>query len=546
MDIVQIQQIINSVLYPVLIIMLIGTGLFLTIRLGFIQFRRFGHGINVARGKYDDPSDPGDVSHFQALTTALSATVGIGNIAGVAIAIHFGGPGAIFWMWVTAVLGMATKYTEVTLAQNYREVEQTDNNRKGTVSGGPMYYIEKGLGKKWKPMALFVAFALMLTAFLSGNGIQANTIADLMNTEFQIPHWMTGLFTSVVVGLVILGGIQRIGKVTSIIAPAMAGIYVIGGLLVLGINYDAIIPSLTTIIVEAFNPTAGIAGTGAGIFVQTLLWGVRRGLFSNEAGQGSAPIAHSAAKTDKPASEGVVALLEPFIDTIVICTITALVILTTGVWNQPTPTALHLSSGDATFVLNKPGVYTKVNDETTIIINIQDGKQVPQGNTLFAWHEVPVEDLYIDPKHKQTFSGKIDANQRLAIGEDGTSYSTLYGLAMENAAPLTRLAYSKALGKVGAMIVLFCVFLFGISTSISWCYYGDRCANYIWGEKAILPYKAIYVVMHFIGAVASLNVIWNLGDTILAFVTVPNVLALLLLSGVVKKLTDEYFENVES
>ena len=300
----------------------------------------------MVSGKYDDPNAPGDVTHFQALTTALSATVGIGNIAGVAIAIHWGGPGAIFWMWVTALLGMATKFSEVTLAQKFRVKTST-----GSVSGGPMYYIEKGLGKKWKPMAIFFAFALMVMGFISGNAVQANTLADLVETIFQVPAWLTGAITAAVVGMVIIGGISRIGRVTSILAPSMAALYVLGGLIVLGFNYEAIIPAFKLIFSEAFNPTAGVAGTGAGVFLQTLIWGVRRGLFSNEAGQGSAPIAHSAAKTDEPVSEGVVALLEPFIDTILICSITALTILTTGVWKNTTPTEIDLGSGDITYVV---------------------------------------------------------------------------------------------------------------------------------------------------------------------------------------------------
>ena len=196
---------INDALEYPLLIMLLGTGIFLTVRLGFIQFRRLGHGIAVTRGKYDDPNDPGDVTHFQALTTALSATVGIGNIAGVAIAIHWGGPGAVFWMWMTALLGMATKFTEVTLAQNFREVEDSDSKLVGTVSGGPMYYIERGLGKKWKPLAMFVAFALGLTAFFTGNAVQANTVSDLMSAEFGVPVWITGLVTMALVGTVIFG-----------------------------------------------------------------------------------------------------------------------------------------------------------------------------------------------------------------------------------------------------------------------------------------------------------------------------------------------------
>src|SRR5690606_14297403 len=215
---------------PFVVIALIGTGIFLTLRLGFVQLRHLGHGFAVTTGKYDDPNEPGDVSHFQALTTALSATVGIGNIAGVAIAIHWGGPGALFWMWVTAFLGMAIKFSEVTLAQHYRVVEFPDRDAKaweGSVSGGPMYYIEKGLGPKWKPMAVFFAGALMVTSFLTGNAVQANTVADIMSTEFGIAAWITGLFTATVVGLVIIGGISRIGKVTGVLAPLMALIYVV-------------------------------------------------------------------------------------------------------------------------------------------------------------------------------------------------------------------------------------------------------------------------------------------------------------------------------
>ena len=547
MNIIAFQQFIDPILQPILIVMLLGTGLFLTFRLGFIQFRRLGHGIRVTMGHYDDPNDPGDVSHFQALTTALSATVGIGNIAGVAIAIHFGGPGAIFWMWVTALLGMATKYTEVTLAQQYREVATGDNLKAGTISGGPMYYIEKGLGKKWKPMAAFVAFGIMLTAFLSGNAIQANSIADLLNSEFELPLWLSGAFTATFVGLVILGGIQRIGRVTSIIAPFMALLYVVGGIVVLIVNADMVWPAFKSILVEAFNPTAGIAGTGVGVFIQTMLWGVRRGLFSNEAGQGSAPIAHSAAKTNDPASEGVVALLEPFIDTIIICTITALVILSAGVWKEATPTALRLNSGDVSYLDATADHYLSIIPTEGQVISIQNGKPQKSDHSpiQFAWHEVPVSDFFIDEKRQSPFSGKLYPDRQLAIAQDGTSYETLYGLAMENAAPLTQLAYSKALGKSGSVLVLICVFLFGISTSISWSYYGDRCANYLFGAKAILPYKAVYIIMHFVGAVTSLNTIWGLGDTVLAFITIPNVLALLLLSGVAKKLTDEYFEKVK-
>ncbi|MEM9666780.1 MAG: amino acid carrier protein, partial [Bacteroidota bacterium] len=307
---------IDGVLRWPLVIGLLGAGLFLTIRLGFVQFRRLGHGFAVTSGRYDDPDEPGDVSHFQALTTALSATVGVGNIAGVAMAIHIGGPGALFWMWITAILGMCTKFSEVTLAQHYRVKMDADGATKkweGSVAGGPMYYIERGLGKSWKPVAMFFAFALMLTSFMTGNAVQANTLATSMQDFFGIEPWMTGLTTATIVGIVIMGGISRIGRVTGIVAPVMAGLYVTGALIILALNASAIPGAFGTILTEAFNPTAGVAGTGIGVLMTTLLYGVQRGLFSNEAGQGSAPIAHSAAKTDEPVSEGVVALLEPFI-----------------------------------------------------------------------------------------------------------------------------------------------------------------------------------------------------------------------------------------
>ncbi len=547
MDLVfQVQSVVDRLLQYPLLVMLLGAGIFLTLRLGFIQFRRLGHGIKVTMGKFDDPANPGDVSHFQALTTALSATVGIGNIAGVAIAIHWGGPGAIFWMWITALLGMTTKYTEVTLAQRFRVVERDASAMVGTVSGGPMYYIERGLGRKFKPLAMFVAAALMVTAFLTGNAIQANTVADLMNAEYSVPVWATGMVTATVIALVILGGIRRIGKVTGILAPGMAVIYVAGGLIILGMNYDLILPSLGLIFAEAFNPTAGVAGTGVGIFIQTLLWGVRRGLFSNEAGQGSAPIAHSAAKTDEPVSEGVVALLEPFIDTIIICTITALVVLTTGVWDSPKNTELLLSGGDGSYVTEGEKGYESA-DTRPAEIRVNAGvPSIGMDGVRFAWHEVPVDSFFTDVEQMMPFTGVIRPDDGEAQSDDGSLHTKLYGPAVESGAPLTAYGFSIGLGGLGNFIVIISVLLFGISTAISWSYYGDRCANYLFGRPAILPYKMIFVVMHFVGAVTALNTIWSFGDTALSLVTIPNVFALILLSGVVKKLTDDYFEDFRS
>ena len=547
----QIVGYLNSALSPVLVVGLLGTGLFLTLRLGFVQFRRLGHGFAVTSGKYDDPDEPGDVSHFQALTTALSATVGIGNIAGVAIAIHWGGPGAVFWMWVTALLGMATKYSEVTLAQHFRESIRPDGsgrNWAGTVSGGPMYYIERGLGSRWKPIALFFAFMLMITSFFTGNAIQANTIATQVEANFGIDTWITGLITATLVGLVIIGGIRRIGAVTSVLAPVMAAIYVLGALVILGLNVGDVVPTLGLIFREAFDPTAGVAGTGAGLFIFTMRFGVQRGLFSNEAGQGSAPIAHSAAKTDEPVSEGVVALLEPFIDTIVICTMTALVILITGAWDDRIPTAIQFSDVNVS--------YARIAEDGGMIsapappsLRVENGRVMPdQDYPHLAYYDVAVEQLYLDPDLSTPFAGTIYPGRQMAETADGGQVRVLYGQAVRNSAPLTSLGFERGLepvgfGALGRFIVLLSVFLFALSTSISWSYYGDRCANYLFGTRGILPFKAIYVLMHFIGATLAVTTIWDLGDTALSLCTLPNVLSLLLLSGLVKKLTDSYFER---
>lgn len=528
---------------PWVVIALLGTGVWLTLRLGFVQIRHLFHGAAVATGKYDDPNDPGDVSHFQALSTALSATVGIGNIGGVAIAIHWGGPGALFWMWITALLGMATKFAEVTLAQHYREVDIGDED--GTIAGGPMYYIERGLGKSWKPLAVFFAIALGLTAFLTGNGVQANTVADAVADAFKIDPWITGAITASVIGAVILGGIRRIGKVAAVLAPSMAVTYVLAALLVIGTHADQVGPTFSLIFREAFNPTAGVAGTGVGAFLVTMMWGVKRGLFSNEAGQGSAPIAHAAAKTDEPVSEGVVALLEPFIDTILICTMTALVIIMTGVWKDRVPTELALDGGDLTYVLQEAdGEIETVKEPHEI--NVRHGYATPGGPQL-AWHDVPVERLYVDAEHERPFTGVIDAEAQTAKVDGAEDpIVALHGDAVESGAPLTMMGFRRGLagiGDFGHYVVLLCVVLFGVSTAISWSYYGDRCADYVLGEKAELPYKIVFVAMHFAGAVVPLSLVWELGDVLLGVVIVPNLIALLLLAPKVKELLDSYFER---
>ena len=530
---------------PLVVIALIGAGVFLTIRLGFIQLRHFGHGVAVATGRYDDPNSIGDVSHFQALTTALSATVGIGNIAGVALAVHWGGPGALFWMWLTAILGMATKYAEVTLSMHYRSVHQDADQIVGTVSGGPMYYIEHGLGPKWKWMAVFFAAMLGFTAFFTGNAIQANTIADTAQTAFGLSPWITGVVLVAIVASVILGGITRIGRITSILAPLMAAIYVLAALLIILMNLGEVIPAFTTIFSEAFNPTAGVAGTGVGAILVTMIWGVNRGLFSNEAGQGSAPIAHAAAKTEEPVSEAVVALLGPFIDTIMIVTMTALVIVMTGVYEERVPTEITLAGGDLSWVSgNAQAGYTDAVPPTEI--QVQNGTQVAGGSALVAWHEVAVDQLYTDEGMSQPFSGSVFPGRGEAVEAGGTVHTSLWGMAVESGAPLTMYAFREGLsplGDWGHIVVIFSVFLFGISTAIAWSYYGDRCAIYLFGEGAVLPYKVVYLIMHYVGAVVALNLVWELGDIALGIVILPNLIALVLLSGKIKELTDDYFER---
>ena len=469
---------------PLMVIALLGTGIFVTIKLGFPQLRYIWHGIKVTAGVYDDPNDEGDLNHFRALTTALSATVGIGNIAGVATAIYYGGPGALFWMWVTAFFGTTLKFSECTLALHFRSFGQD-----GKTQGGPMYTIEKGLGQNWRWLAVAFASFAVICSFATGNAIQAFTASDQMYSEVtQIlgdQHFLTAKFllfegfeVSIqqiingfvlvgIVGAVIIGGIGRIGKVTGYLAPVMAVVYVLAALTILFSNFGEAVESFYLIFEMAFDPPAQVAGVAGGMFLfflNTMMWGIKRGLYSNEAGQGSAAIAHSTAKTKYSVREGSVALLEPFIDTIMICSLTGLVILSTG-----------------------------------------------------AWHHTEFYVKFIDP----TFSGEL-----------------------MNSSILTSYAFKEGLDFLigwGDKIITTSVLLFAISTAISWSYYGDRAADYLFGEKAIKYYKYVFLLFVFIGAIAELEAVWSFGDAALGFMTFPNLIAIILLSGYLKKITKEYF-----
>jgi alanine or glycine:cation symporter, AGCS family len=311
-----------------LVIALSFSGLFFTVYFGFPQLRFFKHAIDVVSGKFDDDKDKGEISHFQALCAALSATVGLGNIAGVAIAISLGGPGAVFWLWVAGFIGMATKFTEVSLALKFREVSPS-----GTVHGGPMFTIKNGLSKKFYPLAWAYAFFVILSSFGAGNMFQSNQMASILNTSLDIPNWISGLVFCAFASLVLIGGIKRIGKVAEKLVPMMVGVYVLGAIGILMMNFSNIPSLFGMILTDAFTGTAAVGGFAGVAFKEVVVMGIRRATFSNEAGMGSSAMAHAAAKST-PVEEGIVALLEPLIDTIIICTITALALLSTGAWTE--------------------------------------------------------------------------------------------------------------------------------------------------------------------------------------------------------------------
>ncbi len=526
---------------PVMVIALLSFGLFITLRLGFIQIRKFGHGLKVLSGRYDGTNLLGDVSHFQALSTVLSATVGIGNIAGVALAIHFGGPGALFWMWVTAVFGMAVKYAECTLSTIYRRT-----NADGSISGGPMYYIERGLGKRWKWLAVCFASFAVICSFLTGNGVQANTVADTMQSAFGIPKILTGLITATAVALVIIGGIKRIGLVAARLVPVMAVLYIGGAIVILLLHHTELLSSLALIFTSAFNPQAGAFGIGSGAFMMTFVWGIRRGLFSNEAGQGSAPIALAAAKTDEPVQVGVVALLGPFVDTLVICTMTGLVIITTGSWEAHHPAHLDLNHPEVTYVIdNESHRDVEYEPGVPMTLRIEDGLPL-EGS--FTYYGFDVDTIYTDAARLALFKGSITIMDGVAVAVDldDNEFTHLNTAVIQNGAPLTAAAFEVGLSPLfpgGQYLVTICVFLFAISTSISWSYYGERSIHYLFGDRSIFYYRLMYVAMHFAGAVLTLGLVWTFGDIMLGLMTFPNLIGLFALSGVVYKATKKYFDT---
>ncbi len=528
--------------FPVMVAALLITGLFTTMSLRFIQLRKLKHSFDVLRGKYDDPKHEGDLSHFQALTTALSATVGIGNIAGVATAIHYGGPGALFWMWVTAVFGMALKYAECTLAIKYRQILPD-----GSASGGPMYYIEKGLGKSWKPLAVAFAICAVISSFGSGNSIQAFTVADQIRSDLGVATWITGLISASLVALVILGGIKRIGAVTSKLVPYMAVIYVLSGAVILMLNLSSLPGAVTSIFTSAFKPAAQIGGFAGGTFIFMLTWGVKRGLFSNESGQGSAPIAHAAAKTDEPVREGVVAMMGPLIDTLIICSITGLVILSTGAWRDKVADSVPVNAqSDITVIMENAEVLTngKVSDEMRFSGEVECSSGQPVGIFVVRNHSL-VELPVFTEEDETPFIGTLSVENG-EIRTEGLPDLTLSGEMAQNGSPLTALAFKRGLEPIigwGHLLITLSVVLFGISTAISWSYYGDRAVVYLFGPRFVFPYKIVFCVMNFLGAIFSLEMVWNFGDSALGLMALPNLIALIFLAKKVRGMTGEYFSR---
>ncbi|WP_394130238.1 alanine/glycine:cation symporter family protein [Shewanella maritima] len=431
---------INGVVWGVpMLVMILGVGLYLSIGLKLMPILKLGRGFKLLwSGRQSDGK--GDVSPFNALMTSLSATIGTGNIAGVATAIFLGGPGALFWMWCTALVGMATKFSEAVLAVKFRETDSSGNH-----IGGPMYYIKNGLSSKWAWLGTAFAFFGAFAGFGIGNTVQTNSVADAMSANFGVPNWVTGLVLMVLVGAVLMGGIKRIAEVAGKLVPLMTVFYITAGLAVLVVYADRIPDAISLIIHSAFNPVAAQGGFAGAAVWAAIRFGVARGVFSNEAGLGSAPIAHAAAKTNEPVKQGLVAMLGTFIDTIIVCSITGLAIVVSGAWTS---------------------------------------------------------------------------------GETG--------------AALTSQAFAHAI-PLGNYIVAIALAVFAFTTILGWSFYSEKCVQYLFGEKAIKPFRLIWTIVVPIGAVSSLEFIWLLADTLNAMMAIPNLIALALLSPMVFALTREYF-----
>ena len=535
----------SAVWFPALLLL---TGLFFSFYLGFPQIRYFRHAISATAGKFDKKGAKGEPTHFQALSTALSGTIGTGNIGGVALALHLGGPAALFWMWMTAFFGMTSKFVEVTLSHKYRSVADD-----GTISGGPMYYMEKGLNAKW--LAVMFALATVLSSFGTGSLPQINAIASGLEATFDLEPLITACVLSVLLAFVIIGGITRIAKVAAAVVPTMAIIYVIGAFAVIIPNLNNILPSFFAIFSDAFTGSAATGGFLGATFAYAFDRGVNRGLYSNEAGQGSAPIAHSAARTDEPAEEGMVAILEPFIDTIVVCTITGLVILSSGVWAEKFENEFQRSDMifvEGSYRESAPDDYKQLfnflNGDDSVVNNFNGSIQVTAGKaqderlfTLINSRSIAENIFFSD------LDGPLNGS---VLVEDGSLVNTnivVKGDSLLHTVPLTTEAFKKGiLGDYGQYIVSIGLVLFAFSTAIAWSYYGDRAMTYLFGSSSVLPYRIVYVVAFFYAALADTTLIWNISLITIVFMTVPNLVGILCMHKEVKMTINDYWNKHSS
>ena len=534
----------SAIWFPML---LLATGIFFTLYLGFPQIRYFKHAIGVTTGKFDKVGAIGDTTHFQALSTALSGTVGTGNIGGVALALHLGGPAALFWMWMTAFFGMTSKFVEVTLSHKYRD--QTED---GSMAGGPMYYMEKGLNAKW--LAVIFAVATVLSSFGTGNLPQINSIASGLESTFSLDPLITASVLSVLLALVIIGGIKRIAQVAATIVPTMAFIYLIGAFAVIIPNFANIGPSFVAIFSDAFTGSAATGGFLGATFAYAFDRGVNRGLYSNEAGQGSAPIAHAAAKTDEPADEGMVSILEPFIDTIVICTITGLVILSSGVWMEKFEN--EFQRADMRFIA---GAFDESNDvdKTELFAYLngdESSAEAYTGPVQLSVGVVQNEDAFtlinarsfaedvVFTQNGEPVSGVVEVSDGQLINTD----IAVTGQSLLHSVPLTTQAYTRGLfGTYGQYIVSIGLMLFAFSTAIAWSYYGDRAMIYLAGPKSVLPYRIVYVLGFFYAALADTTIVWNVSLITIVLMTVPNLFGILFMHKEMKQTVKEYWEKTD-
>ena len=526
---------------------LLFVGIFFTLYLGFPQIRYFRHAIGVTSGKFDKEGAKGDTTHFQALSTALSGTVGTGNIGGVALALHLGGPAALFWMWMTAFFGMTSKFVEVTLSHKYRE--QTSD---GTIAGGPMYYMEKGLNAKW--LAVIFAIATVLSSFGTGNLPQINSIAAGLESTFSLDPLITASILSVLLALVIIGGITRIARVAAAVVPTMAFIYLVGAFAVIIPNIGNVLPSFISIFSDAFTGSAATGGFLGATFAYAFDRGVNRGLYSNEAGQGSAPIAHASARTDEPADEGMVSILEPFIDTIIICTITGLVILSSGVWKEKFDN--EFQRADMNFVA---GIYSEnePTDLETLFAYFGGDESSAASYTgeiaLVLGEVVNAADFTLiharsfAEEVRYTLDGElITGSIPVADGQLEDASIVVTGKSLLHSVPLTTRAYTRGIfGEYGQYIVSIGLMLFAFSTAIAWSYYGDRAMTYLFGPKSVLPYRIVYVLGFFYAALADTTIVWNISLITIVLMTVPNLVGILFMHREMKQTVDDYWRKTE-